>query len=466
MRPKHFLKDSNPDLALEFDQVANPATSFDSIGRGSDKKFYWKCSQGHSWSATASSRAAGRGCPFCAGKRKEAGKNSLAETHPELFRELHPTKNLGLNISTLAPSSHAVVFWSCPKKPNHVYDMSITKRTDRGQGCPFCANKRVLVGDNDLESRFGGLSAEWHFEKNKGLTPVEVLYGSQKVVWWRCQDGHEFQTRISHRTIRGIGCPNCSGRRPIVGDTDLVTTNPEVLEFWDEGLNGHLEPQSVSSGSDVQVWWRCEQGHSFKKSVYAFVRQGKGCSTCNGKTVLSGFNDVLSDPLLANEVDVPRNQSVGIALDEVHRGSHEKIWWKCSEGHSWSASPDKRGKGRGCPKCSAGGFDSTTDGYIYYLSHPELRAKKVGITNHSSSRLESFLQLGWVLLWKSELLPGSQCRMVELSFFRWLRKDMQMPPFLGSKEMGRVGGFSETFSGEVDDKVILSRLAELLVELD
>lgn len=466
LKPKFFLADSNPELAEEFDQASNNGISFDSIGRGSDKKFNWRCSRGHSWLATASSRAAGRGCPFCAGKRREAGKNSLAETHPELFRELHATRNSDMDTATLAPNSHAVLFWQCQTNPHHVYDMSIAKRTGRGQGCPFCSNKRVLIGENDLESQFPKIADEWHYEKNHGITPREIVYGSQKVVWWRCRDGHEFQTRISHRTKRAVGCPYCSGRRVTDGATDIASTNPEYLEFWDFELNSPLEPKNVSSGSDKEVWWTCKEGHLFKKTVYSFVRQGKGCPTCTGKTVLPGFNDILSDPMLANEVDVLSNQKANIELDEVHRGSHTKIWWKCSEGHSWSASPDKRRKGRGCPNCSAGGFDSTTDGYIYYLSHPELGAKKVGITNFSSPRLDSFMQLGWLLIWKSDLLPGSQCRKVELSFFRWLRKDLQMPPFLGSKEMGRVGGFSETFSAEVDDKEVLGRLSELLRKLD
>ncbi|MBO5745271.1 MAG: zinc-ribbon domain-containing protein, partial [Clostridia bacterium] len=30
----------------------------------------------------------------------------------------------------------------------------------------------------------------------------------------------------------------------------------------------------------------------------------------------------------------------------------KKVWWKCSEGHEWKTSINKRSSGRGCQYCS------------------------------------------------------------------------------------------------------------------
>ena len=37
--------------------------------------------------------------------------------------------------------------------------------------------------------------------------------------------------------------------------------------------------------------------------------------------------------------------------NKVSYGSREKVWWKCSKGHSWDAIVVNRTKGRGCPLC-------------------------------------------------------------------------------------------------------------------
>ena len=52
------------------------------------------------------------------------------------------------------------------------------------------------------------LAEEWHYEKNDGLTPMDVKSNSQKKVWWKCSQGHEWQAIIANRN-KGSGCPVC-----------------------------------------------------------------------------------------------------------------------------------------------------------------------------------------------------------------------------------------------------------------
>ena len=43
------------------------------------------------------------------------------------------------------------------------------------------------------------LVLEWDYEKNTDITPEKVTYGSEKKVWWKCENGHEFISSIYSR---------------------------------------------------------------------------------------------------------------------------------------------------------------------------------------------------------------------------------------------------------------------------
>lgn len=47
---------------------------------------------------------------------------------------------------------------------------------------------------------------EWDTEKNGGLTPYDISYGSGKKVWWKCSKGHEWLAKPNDRT-------SCNQRR-------------------------------------------------------------------------------------------------------------------------------------------------------------------------------------------------------------------------------------------------------------
>ena len=70
------------------------------------------------------------------------------------------------------------------------------------------------------------LANEWNYEKNNGLTPADVMPNSDKKVWWKCKNGHEWQAMIGNRH-RGNGCPYCSGRYAIKDENDLQKSKNE-----------------------------------------------------------------------------------------------------------------------------------------------------------------------------------------------------------------------------------------------
>ena len=60
----------NPDLAAEWHPTKNNCLLPTQVTAGSNRKVWWKGTCGHEWEAAIYSRAAGKGCPYCHGKKE------------------------------------------------------------------------------------------------------------------------------------------------------------------------------------------------------------------------------------------------------------------------------------------------------------------------------------------------------------------------------------------------------------
>ena len=228
------------------------------------------------------SRAEGRQCPVCTRRKVLAGENDLATTHPQLAAQWHPTKNKQLRPRDVVAGNIRKVWWQCEQ--GHDWNASIAARASSGSGCPVCAGKAVLAGENDLASAFPDVAAQWHPVKNGSLTPAQVTPSSNRKTWWICELGHEYESQISARTARSAGCPYCAGRKVLVGFNDLETKEPELAEQWHPTLNGTLTPRMVTVGSHRKVWWRCSNDHVWKSVISSRATGRKcGCPVCAGR---------------------------------------------------------------------------------------------------------------------------------------------------------------------------------------
>lgn len=181
----------------------------------------------------------------------DVGVNDLATTHPELAKQWHPTKNGVLMPQDVVAGNSRKVWWLCPK--GHAWQAKVYSRACGGAGCPVCAGKLVVAGENDLESQFPAIAAQWHPEKNGTLLPSAVSPYSNRRVWWRDELGHVWQATVSARTQHGSGCPYCSGKTALPGFNDLATLAPEVAAQWHPTLNGTLTPDQVTAGTQNGV---------------------------------------------------------------------------------------------------------------------------------------------------------------------------------------------------------------------
>lgn len=109
------LATTHPELAKEWNYKKNGSFFPNQFTAGSNKKFWWKCSEGHEWVASINSRRTGKGCPYCSNQKILQGYNDFASQHPEFLKEWNYEKNSPLLPTQITSGSPKMVWWICSK---------------------------------------------------------------------------------------------------------------------------------------------------------------------------------------------------------------------------------------------------------------------------------------------------------------------------------------------------------------
>lgn len=326
------------DLATLEPEIAGQADGWDptTVTQHSGRKVGWRCSVGHTWNAVIASRTGPQrsGCPICGGKRALSGYNDLATLHPDIAAQAD-----GWDPSTVTCGSGKKRLWVCDV--GHRWEAIVHTRTPpMSCGCPYCAGKIALPGENDLATTHPDIAAQ-----ADGWDPITVMAGSDKVRQWRCKAGHTWKAKIDDRTPpKNIGCPYCGGWKALPGFNDLRTLYPAVADQADG-----WDPTSVTPGSSLRRKWICKKGHSWSALVKTRTPPTSGgCPVCSGKKVLAGFNDLgTTCPEVAAEAE-------GWDPSTLTTNSNKKMSWRCPEGHIYPATVANRTppQSQGCPYCA------------------------------------------------------------------------------------------------------------------
>lgn len=270
--------DKCPVLAQEWHPIKNGLLAPHSLSCGSNMNVWWKCPKGedHEWQNSIVSRIQSPTCPFCCGK-KVSLTNSLHYCFPKLAKEWHLTKN-DFGPKEITKCSGRKVWWQCEN--GHEWEASVTARR-KGNGCPFCAGKKASINDN-FESHYPKIAAEWHQSKNHPALPVQFRPNSNQKVWWSCSkhSEHTWQASIASRT-RGTGCPFCASKQTSAF-YNLTVINPALAQEWHPTKNLPLSPNNVTPNSGRKVWWQCSERHEWQANINNRAR-GRGCPHCKAQ---------------------------------------------------------------------------------------------------------------------------------------------------------------------------------------
>jgi hypothetical protein len=509
------------NLKTEYPEIAAEAYGWDplSVPSSSEDKLLWKCKFGHIWSSKPYYRTRkNQKCKICTGQEILSGFNDLAALYPAIAKQM-----LNNDPSKVSKASQKKYTWVC--SDNHQWEATVANRVNRGSGCPVCAGKKVVAGENDLATLHPTIAMQAY-----GWNPSQVRPGSHKKMKWKCTNGHVFTSSPESRLKeKNEGCKICLKSELLIGFNDLHTTHPEVA-MEASGWN----PRNIFSGDTKKRNWMCEFGHQWLATPSARTsvkngnqrkRKGTGCPVCAGKKVVAGENDLAAkypeiaaqaygwDPKkftpnsnkrkkwtcslghewvssIANRTKqglgcpTCSNQKVLSGFNDlatvdpklareaygwdpktVTRGSNKKRKWKCSEGHIWSANiANRSGRGDGCPTCNAHGFDPNENAWLYLLEHDSWEMLQIGITNDPDARTRKHKKLGWKIIELRGPSDGHSTQQWETAILRMLKA--KGADLSNEKIAGKFDGYSEAWSKSKFEANSIKELMKLTEEYE
>ena len=210
---------------------------------------------------------------------------TLEQFNPELADQL-----VDQSLRSIARGSDKKVQWRCPVDSRHVWWASPMNRTasKNPTGCSVCNGKTVIPGVNDVATTHPKAAA---LMVDKKLRTKLTGSSNKKVEFWCGNPKHKHWTApLSNVARQGTRCPQCSGRRPVSGKSDLATTHPKLAaELVDQSLAATLKP-----GSNTSVLWQCPANpkHTWKATPYSRTAKKTGCPYCSGRKIVPGVNDL------------------------------------------------------------------------------------------------------------------------------------------------------------------------------
>ena len=402
------LATTHPFLAKQWHPSKNEKNPTQVLPQ-SNKSVWWVCEKGHEYIASPAHRTTRDSCcPICSNKQILIGFNDLATTHPEIASQWHPTKNK-LTPQQVTIGAEKKIWWVCEK--GHEWEALVYSR--KHNGCPYCSGNMVLIGYNDLSTTHPDLASQWHPTKNNKLTAFDVSAGSNRMVWWLGECGHEWKAVIHSRTS-GCGCPICIEERKTSFPENAVFFYlkfmcPDTVKSYRVDWLGRMELDIYIPSLQVAIEY---DGQAWHNNIENDTRKGLLCKEHNVRlirireprcpelecesiklnststieleqAIRTLFQDFL---LISNNVDIDierdrqqiydvisysqKSNSLLILApnvatewhpilngtlkpENISYKSNKKVWWKCTAcGHEWQSTVNHRSSGRGCPECA------------------------------------------------------------------------------------------------------------------
>jgi len=266
----------HPHVAKEWHPQKNSNLNLEQITVGTHQKVWWKCPDGtdHEWRTAVRERAAGTGCPFCAGHLVSV-TNSLARVNPEIAKEWHPSKNRELTPDDVTSGTHKKVWWQCLDN-GHEWPAPVHGRTGRdGTRCPACslasrsvqeitlAFEILLFIDFDVDDRKVEISGKF-LEGDMVLRSLSLVLEFDGSYYHKGEELHARDVqktttltdagwtvlRVREDPLRPISLhdllvPKISDMKPVVNATLLQIE--QLFEVRLEGLSGYLAESNLKN---------------------------------------------------------------------------------------------------------------------------------------------------------------------------------------------------------------------------
>ena len=289
-------------------------------------------------------------------------KPSLAETHTDLARQWHPTKNGDRTPEHFTAGSNFRVWWLCSESCSscggaHEWEAVIKARTREGlaTGCPVCSGYKVCECSS-LAALRPDVMMRWDYAGNKGLDPEQISLQSNRKLSWVCSLHGPWRAVVKTR-VMGTGCPQCAVQIRIENQSKrglLNDEHPELVAQLHPTKNAHIDLDKVTSGSQIKAVWVCHDrqnapagcthAHEWTTKINRRTgnarHKGSGCPYCFGRVVCPCNSLAVKAPEVAAHWHPTRNGNKH--PDSVSPHSNPSVWWQhtselTGDVHEWKA---------------------------------------------------------------------------------------------------------------------------------
>ncbi|MGS7220164.1 zinc-ribbon domain-containing protein [Micrococcus luteus] len=363
-----------PLVAAEWDHERNGSLTPADVTTGVQRRFWWSCTQGHSWRTTVASRVAlGTGCPECgAGWRRSrpeiALQFELAHLLPAaVVGDRHvQTADKDFRVDVLCPELKVAVEYD----GNHWHMDTFERDLAKTQALVEAGwvtvrvrqNPLPLTGPHDVPCENGDPAVypmtvrvmtslleeaaavptdhpiHAHLDDLRMRLETYVDGGTARAV-----EEAERETR-AHHVDRPKRDPFAPPPRPKPGRS-LAELSLAIAAEWHPSKNGGLTPADVANARNASAWWLCSLCGAEWEAVVGqrTRRQTLGCPDC-GKARAGAARSrpqpglSLADvhPDLAAQWHPTRNAP--LTPHDVRPGSHKRVWWRSPGGQEWESS--------------------------------------------------------------------------------------------------------------------------------
>jgi hypothetical protein len=343
------LAQLRPDIAQDWHPNKNaPLTPNDVIAGGS-KKVWWMCKHGHEWKTTIGLRViSGTGCPKCSQQTSRIEIAIYSELSSLFDDVVWREKIDGYECDIYLKNSNIGI------EIDGIYWHSGKQEPDLAKSAAFEEKGIQLfrLREDDLPL-LGERDISYKSTENKFLVMSRLV--NSLIEHAKLTDDQATNLRTY---TKGPGLINKKKYLKILANLpappqgeSLADKCPDLAKEWAHDLNAPLLPEHFWPSANKKVWWRCENGHTWRTTINIRESQGTSCPKCPRPfiKVTDGRNLAAFNPELVREWHPEKNGD--LHPEDFRPQSNKKVWWICNKGHEWQAQVTSRAKGAGCPYC-------------------------------------------------------------------------------------------------------------------
>lgn len=295
---------------------------------------------------------------------------------------------------------------------------------------------------------FIGRAEEVHGDSYDYSLVVYTKSSEQVII--KCNKHYTLFSQIANNHLRGYGCPTCGKEK--IGNS----LRKECSSFVEAALISHSGKYSYPNvnykNTLTKVEVMCPQHGVFNISPSNHLR-GKGCPCCFAKAASERKSDTVESFI---QKAVIEHGTLYNYSKVVYINSKEAVCIVCKTHGDFWQQPNNHLFGKGCPRCSKTGYDTSKTGLLYILSCGDML--KIGITNLTPKERARKVSKSFGSVFEVrkvwEFSDGQIPQNLETTFLRELRSEYQRP-------VARFEGSSECFL-DVDYNKLVSRISDCI----